>query len=173
MQWHCPDNLASWYTLRHPKPLVKEYKLAAGWTQVPYIVAFPNMWPGLAAFASSGPPADRTKHSYSLLPSDETLTSFKHRHHGCRYLVGFRGAIDSATSRGLALFPQFLESEFHGVRSTIEAYSKQGTIERQEAGKYAVAGVKIDKEKGREMDDLFRVTDWKGKVETYKVILWD
>jgi len=43
------------------------------------------------------------------------------------------GAVDSRDS-GLALFPETLSSELHGVRSVIEAYSAQGRIEgRDEA----------------------------------------
>lgn len=37
------------------------------------------------------------------------------------------GARDTQDAR-LALFPETLRSEFHGIRATIEAFSKCGTI---------------------------------------------
>ena len=169
MQWHTPDNLASWYVNARKRP-IRKHKLAAGWALVPYITAFPNMWPDLATLTSAETFPDRTKHIYGSLLSDETFASFKYKHHRIHYLVGLGGAQDDPSS--LCLFPTFLKSEFHGVRSTIETYSNKGRVEGQEAGKDAVAGVEITKKEGQQLDNLFRVTDWKGRVETYKLVLW-
>lgn len=40
----------------------------------------------------------------------------------------------SAGNRGLGLFPEILRSDFHGIRSVIEAHSRSGGIEGVEAG---------------------------------------
>ena len=171
MQWHTPDNLGSWFVNAIKRP-VEIFNLAAGWVQVPYIVAFPNMWPDLATLTSSSETSlDRTKPLCGSLPSDEEFATFKHKHHSIHYLVGLSGAQRKSSS--LCLFPSFLKTELHGVRSTIEAYSKRGTVERQETGKDAVAGIEIAKSVEDKLGDVFRITDSKDAVETYELTYWE
>jgi hypothetical protein len=49
-------------------------------------------------------------------------------HHGAAVIFLLADARDSQAP-GLALFPEFLKSELHGIRATIEAYSKNGILE--------------------------------------------
>ena len=44
---------------------------------------------------------------------------------------------------GAALFPEIMKSEFHGIRSVIEAYSKRATIEGMKDPH--AAGLMLDK----------------------------
>lgn len=49
-------------------------------------------------------------------------------HLGTGTLMILKGAADTGTLQGNALFPEILRSELHGARSTIEAYSKSAVI---------------------------------------------
>lgn len=49
-------------------------------------------------------------------------------HHGKGVFFVIRGAMETRMA-GAALFPEFLKSEWHGIRSVIEAYSKSAKIE--------------------------------------------
>jgi hypothetical protein len=70
--------------------------------------------------------------AFSLRPSMWHGGNFAHQGRGV--VVILEGAKDSRhTGSGLALFPECLRSELHGIRSTIEAFSKAGTIEGYEA----------------------------------------
>ena len=175
LQWHTSTNLASWYVNPVAKAVTK-HNLSAGWIRVPYIVSFPHMWTELPS-SSSDPPTTADESSRPIvgkLPSSDALDSFKHKQHGISYLVRLEGATDSSSS--LCLFPTMLRSEMHGVRATIEAYSKRGEVERakDENGKDCfVGGVKVGKVKGKEMNHVFRVEDQRGRVEMYKVVLFE
>jgi hypothetical protein len=57
----------------------------------------------------------------------------KFAHHGRCVHFAIGGARDKRSS-GLALFPEILKSEFHGIRSVIEAHSKCGEITGGDAG---------------------------------------
>jgi len=48
-------------------------------------------------------------------------------HHGRSAIAVIAGARDGGAPGG-ALFPEFLRAELHGVRATIEAYSRRATI---------------------------------------------
>ena len=64
-------------------------------------------------------------------------------HFGDAALLVLKGARDVRMSEGLCLFPETLRGDLHGVRSVIEAYSKEGTLEgRDEAD---VAGISLEK----------------------------
>lgn len=60
-------------------------------------------------------------------------------HHGEGVFFVLENAVDTE-NRGNAIFPETLKSEFHGVRSVIEAYSRQQKIESVPEGK-PVAGL--------------------------------
>ena len=154
MQWHDTTNRVSWYT--HTGPMyVKNFGLGAGWTPVPYIVPFPHLWDAPAA---------------TTFPLSEDPAAFKYYHskHGFRYLIGLEG-IKEARSSELCLFPTLLRSDFHGVRSTIERYSKMGKIETTEGW---VGGIGIDKSK-HDTTHLFRVTHVNGQQGTYELRLFE
>jgi hypothetical protein len=156
MQWHDDINRVSWYT--HVEAgSVSSYGLSPGWTIVPYIVPFPHLWDAI--------PASTT------FPLSEDRAAFKYYHgkNGFRYLIGLDG-VDEQEETELSLFPTFLKSKFHGVRSTIEAYSKAGRIERL-AGTPMVGGVEIKKSK--DIKHLFKVTDQSGQQGTYEILLFE
>jgi hypothetical protein len=91
----------------------------------------------------------------------------EHSHHGESILFLLDGARDTRAS-GLALFPETLKSELHGIRATIEAYSARGTIEgRDEA---SACGILFGK--GGSWDGRFRVTAG-GVRREYRLDRWD
>lgn len=91
---------------------------------------------------------------------DDDLSASRGRN-GFRYLVGLHGIKQKHDSE-LCLFPTLLKSDFHGVRSTIERYSKMGRIEMPSNGP-VVGGIEINKSKdktgqrGRLRNCVFRV----------------
>lgn len=63
----------------------------------------------------------------SLSPSMWSIGTFDHQGQSVMFVLD--GAKDSAYKvSGLALFPEILKSEFHGIRSTIEEFSRRGEI---------------------------------------------
>lgn len=69
---------------------------------------------------------------------------------------------------GLALFPEDLKAEFHGIRSVIEAYSAKGEIAGMLEG--TACGIFLDK--GREWNHIVRVTTAGHTIE-YKLDRWN
>jgi hypothetical protein len=67
-----------------------------------------------------------------LLATDEVETSHT-------AFVVLEGAYDASNGKGLALFPQILRQELHGVRATIEQFSNQGELEGREQGCAGIA----------------------------------
>lgn len=93
----------------------------------------------------------------------------KFLHHGQSVFFILDGAKDSSfESGGLALFPETLKNEFHGIRSTIEAFSRSGVIEGYESA--SACGIRL--QKGSNWDFLFRVTSKDNKTE-YRLDRWD
>ena len=89
--------------------------------------------------------------------------------HGESVFFLLEGARDSK-NEGLALFPEFLKSEFHSIRSTIEAFSQSKDLEGAEEA--SACGLKL--EKGRVWSNaVFRVTLKNGDVIFYKLDRWD
>lgn len=91
----------------------------------------------------------------------------KFSHHGKSVFFLLEGAKDSRIN-SLGLFPNHLKSELHGIRGTIEAYSKSGIIES--ADEATACGIRL--QKGLAWDALFRVTSKLGQVN-YKLDRWD
>lgn len=76
-------------------------------------------------------------------------------------------AVESRTGAGNALFPSTLKSEYHGMRSVIEAHSKGQELEGRGPGN--ACGLLI----GREACGVhLRVTS-AGQVQDYKIDRWD
>lgn len=69
---------------------------------------------------------------------------------------------------GAALFPEILKSEFHGIRSVIESYSRSAEIEGIESA--TACGILLGK--GSQWSHLFRVTS-KGQKLDYQLDRWD
>lgn len=77
------------------------------------------------------------------------------------------GARDTR-SAGAAIFPETLRSEFHGIRSVIEAYSRSAKIEGQEEA--SACGILL--QKGNIWGHRFRITS-KGQQTAYLLDRWD
>jgi hypothetical protein len=109
------------------------------WASILAISAHPNMWGKPQAYLGEG----------ALLVID--------------------GAVDTSTGQGNALFPETLRVELHGVRSTIEAYSRSATIGRGE-GPFA-CGLGIGKSAAT---CVLRVLSAQGGAWTpYRIDRWD
>lgn len=88
-------------------------------------------------------------------------------HHGAGILFVLAGARESRQA-GAALFPEILKSEFHGIRSVIEAYSQSATIAGM--GQPHAAGAMLNK--GDTWNATVRV--WvSGHSMDYKLDRWD
>lgn len=165
MQWHCDQNRASWFTYRDPLP-VKDHGLRPDtFSEVSCIIPFPHLW--------DGAPVTTT---LPLLPAESEQFRYYHKNHGFRYLLCLDNiTLESGSNLSLCLFPTVMKSKFHGVRRTIEAFSNENHLERvpdiEEKGGL-VGGVEIDRAQ-RDKEHLLRVTDAKGCVNTYKVVLFE
>jgi hypothetical protein len=158
MQWHGDTNRVSWYT--HNTPVnVATHGLHSEWTPVPYIIPFPHLWDGIPA-------------TMAFPLSEDMATAFKYYHskNGFRYLIGLKG-IEEPGGLELCLFPTLMKSEFHGVRSTIERYSKMGRIEKP-PGAAMVGGVEINRS-SHKGNHVFRVMDDRGQQGTYEIVLFE
>jgi hypothetical protein len=80
-----------------------------------------------------------------------------------------KGARDGA-SNTLALFPDTLRGELHGIRSTIEAYSNKGKIEMPWPGEQLASGLMVAKT--QKWSVTLRVTS-KGAVSNFTLDRWD
>lgn len=90
-------------------------------------------------------------------------------HHGNSVIFLLDGARDQrASGAGLALFPSFLKSEFHEIRSTIEAYSRSKEILGVEQA--SACGIRLCK--GAAWNEVFRVTSKGGQID-YRLDRWD
>jgi hypothetical protein len=65
----------------------------------------------------------------ALKPSMWGLDTEEMAHQGQGVVFVISGARETRTGAGAALFPEILKSEFHGIRSVIEAYSRSSKIE--------------------------------------------
>jgi hypothetical protein len=89
-----------------------------------------------------------------------------HQGEGVMFILS--GARESR-SAGAALFPEILKSEFHGIRSVIESYSRGATIEGM--GSPHAAGIMLGKGESR-WDATVRV--WtSGRPLDYRLDRWD
>lgn len=95
----------------------------------------------------------------------------KAEHQGQGVLFILDGAKDSRTAgTGLALFPEILKAEFHGIRATIEAFSRRGEISGIEEA--SANGIICQKSSRADWNTSFRVTTADGIVQ-YKLDRWD
>lgn len=107
LQWDSPERRNSFSVyVYHGGSTAESWKLVAGqWTTVTAIALLPAFWFG----------AD--------------LERMRHHPHGTIFVL--EGAKDFRKS-GNAIFPETLKSDFHGIRSTIEAYSRTAIIAEPE-----------------------------------------
>ena len=162
MQWHSSTNLVSHYTYHWPLAATK-HNLKAGWVTVAAIIPAAELWEGM--------PATRTLPlSDELVGEGESGSKrYKHGHRGWSYLLCLEGARDGCEES--CLFPQSMKKEFHGVRSTIEAYSRSHGIPKPADDEPMVGGIMV-KKSSSDMNHLFRVKNSDGKVRRYKVTLF-
>jgi hypothetical protein len=107
-----------------------------------------------------------TVEAVTLNPAKWGGESFSH--HGESVLFLLEGAKETKCA-GAALFPEFLKSEFHAIRSVIEAYSRSAKIEG--LGSPHAAGAVFTKGSTWK-NALFRVTS-KGQTVEYRLDRWD
>ncbi|EEH35067.2 hypothetical protein PAAG_06114 [Paracoccidioides lutzii Pb01] len=160
MQWHTADNLISPYTFTRPVATI-QYNLPSGWTRVSAIIPFPHLWDSL--------PATKT---FPLAASDSTEFNHQHRKHGFTYLLCLNGIQATKDKMGLCLFPSMLKSEFHPVRATIEAYSHDGEIDREDGCDY-VGGICVSRSSSPHTKRVYRVTDMEGDRRLYETALFE
>jgi hypothetical protein len=92
----------------------------------------------------------------------------KFAHHGEKAIFVLDGAKDLEYVTGAGFFPEFLKSEYHPIRATLEAYAKDAAVE----GSLEAEACGICLQKGQGWDHTFRVTA-KGGRTTYKLDRWD
>jgi len=91
----------------------------------------------------------------------------KFSHQGQAVIFILEDARESQKS-GAALFPEILKSEFHGIRSVIESYSRSADLEGIEGA--TACGILL--QKGANWEHMFRVTT-KGRAVDYRLDRWD
>lgn len=106
-------------------------------------------------------------HKVNAVAFKPSMWNGGHEHHGQGVLFVIDGAKDSRTPSA-CLFPEILKTEFHGVRSVLEAYSNGAQIEG--AADQSAAGVMLNK--GQPWDAWVRVAAG-GKTLEYKIDRWD
>lgn len=89
-------------------------------------------------------------------------------HYGQGAVLLLEGAADTRLSGHLALFPELMRSELREIRSTLEAFSRAGTM--GEAGAPAAAGIGIAPQS--QASPMIRVKT-AAAVTTYKIDRWD
>lgn len=141
LQWDLAErrNPVSWYVWNGGSAPA-QYGLSVGnWYQIAAITLKPSMW------------NDATKHA--------------HQGEGVIFIIE---AARETRMAGAALFPEILKSEFHGIRSVIEAYSQNAEI----AGIENATACGIMLHKGSSWAHVFRVTT-KGRAVEYQLDRWD
>ena len=106
-------------------------------------------------------------HAVSAIALQPSMWNGGQEHHGAGVMLLIDGARESKQA-GAAIFPEKLRTEFHSVRSVIEAYSRGAIIEGIDQPH--AAGMMFTK--GKSWDALVRVTAG-GKTLEYKLDRWD
>jgi hypothetical protein len=102
IQWDRDEqrNPVTWYVYKNGSPADRWALAANAWTKITGISLHPNMWYPDPANA----------------------------HHGEGALLVLEGAVDKA-NKASALFPEFLHSDYHSIRRTLEHHSKVSPLE--------------------------------------------
>jgi hypothetical protein len=125
-------------------------------------------------------PNGSTASSWGLRPGDvevlgvtmkpNTWFSDRFERMGQGVFFVLEGARDSRNS-GLALFPEFLRGELHGVRATVEAFSQSRKLEVP-GGQPLASGMMFTPAGNASWEAVVRVTS-QGAVATYTLDRWD
>lgn len=141
LQWDRPErrNRVSWYVYPNGSDAT-QWALAGGtWAPVTAVTLQPSMW------------------------GDQPLA-----HQGSSAIAVIAGARDTRWhGAGGGLFPEILRSELHGVRATIEAYSKAATIAGFDQS--TACGLRI----GGNREGVLRVTTRTGSRFAYRIDRWE
>jgi len=144
LQWDRPEkrNTVSAYAYTGGSLAVQWGLAPHAWEVVTAVSLLPSMWDPERAYA----------------------------HQGCGVVLLLQGAQDTRDA-GNAIFPEMLRSEFHEIRSTIEAYSRAAKLTgREEAD---ACGITFGKGGTPWRDCLLRVTLKDGSIVSYKLDRWD
>lgn len=98
------DNPVSYYVYAGGSPALRWNLMAGKWAAVTAVALKPSQW--------------------------DSERTYSHFGEGAFFVLD--GAVDTETGQGNAIFPENLRSEFHGIRATIEAYSRSAEIEGRE-----------------------------------------
>ena len=90
-------------------------------------------------------------------------------HQGEKVIFVLKDAKDLEYQQSSGFFPEFLKSEYHEIRATIEAYAKNAVIE----GKDVAEACGIGLQKGTAWNYTFRVVGKGGMRVDYKLDRWD
>lgn len=93
--------------------------------------------------------------------------SFPHQGQTVTFILA--GAKDLEYKKGAGLFPEWLKSEYHPIRATLEAYTREAVI----AGKEEAEACGIGLSKGGTWNLDFRVTVKGGLRTVYRLDRWD
>jgi hypothetical protein len=140
LQWDSPErrNPFSWYVYYPGSPAAR-WNLQGGYFRKVTAVTYqPSAWGG----------------------------GFEHQGNAAIFIL--EDAKDVRQGGSLCLFPEILKSEFHGVRATIEAYSKSKSI----TGVTEASACGIRLQKGATWDAIVRVVS-RGITTDYKLDRWD
>lgn len=119
MQWHNDHNRASSYVYISPRHVTKHNLRPDAWNEVHGLISSPWLWDVHSTIGTFP------------IPGDEELrkqVDHVHMKAGLRYVFLLDNVVDKETAT-LCLFPEWLRGELHGVRSTIERFSRQGNKE--------------------------------------------
>lgn len=90
-------------------------------------------------------------------------------HHGQKVFFILKDAKDTNYHQGCGLFPEFLKSEDHGVRATMEAYTKNAVLTGQDQASACGIGL----QKGSNWNHVFRITAQNNLRVSYQLDRWD
>ncbi|MBK9944317.1 MAG: hypothetical protein IPP13_22175 [Kouleothrix sp.] len=144
LQWDREEqrNPFSWYLYHNGSPGSAWNLHEGSWVSVTAVALQPNLW------------------------GEQPLN-----HQGQGVLFVLEGARDMRpASAGAGLFPECLKAEFHGVRATIEAYSKRATI--ADAEQASACGLILQKSNAVAWNAHVRVA-MAGSTVEYQIDRWD
>ena len=150
------SHTASWYKWGHDLPLSRA-NLQEKFKRVKAIITFPHMWDDLAA---------------PEVFDEAKIESFKFKRYGIRLLFVLEGAKERFPGE-LGLFPTLVKGEFHSVRETVEAFSKQGRIEQPNRDDH-VGGISVEKDTeigGKGL--ILGVRTKIGQISRYRITLFE
>jgi hypothetical protein len=90
-------------------------------------------------------------------------------HQGEKVFFILKDAKDTNYHQGCGFFPEFLKSEYHGVRATLEAYTKNAVLTGQDQAPACGIGL----QKGSNWNHVFRVTAQNNLRVSYQLDRWD